>query len=105
MDSKVFSPVMRCPPMTSGYSRPISAFTFSKAFSIAALLSGLLKSVSGSFLNSVCSMVVSFQGWSPASMLQPEAWGKGRYVIDFELESKDADGTVRGGAVGRVMRL
>src|SRR3954452_25502870 len=44
---------MRSPPMTSGYSRPISDCTFCRAASIAALFSGLLKSVKGSFLNSV----------------------------------------------------
>src|SRR6266498_3801463 len=53
MESNVFSPVMRWPPMTSGTSRPNSSFTFRRADSIAALFSGLLKSVSGSFLNSV----------------------------------------------------
>src|SRR6266545_3230394 len=53
MESNVFNPVMRWPPMTSGTSRPNSSFTFRSADSIAALFSGLLKSVSGSFLNSV----------------------------------------------------
>src|SRR5215212_4635497 len=43
---------MRSPPMTSGYSRPSSPLTFASAASIAALFSGLLKSVSASFLKS-----------------------------------------------------
>src|ERR1043165_7975942 len=44
---------MRSPPMTIGYSVPNSARTFCSAASMAALFSGLLKSVSGSFLNSL----------------------------------------------------
>src|SRR4051794_5302196 len=39
--------------MTTGYSRPNSARTVASAASMAALFSGLLKSVSGSFLNSL----------------------------------------------------
>src|SRR5205807_10536432 len=52
IDSKVGRPVMCSPPMTSGYSRPNSCCTFCNAASIADLFSGLVKSVSGSFLNS-----------------------------------------------------
>src|ERR1700682_5152667 len=53
MESKVWRPVMRSLPMTTGYSRPSSAFTFCRAVSMADLFSGLLKSVSGSFVNSL----------------------------------------------------
>src|SRR5713226_8052611 len=52
MESKVFRPVIRSPPITTGYGRPNSAFTFSRAASMAERFSGLLKSVSGSFLKS-----------------------------------------------------
>src|SRR5258706_4425356 len=57
-DSKVLRPVIRWPPITTGYSRPSSAFTVCRAVSIAALFSDLLKSVSGSFLNSLSFVVM-----------------------------------------------
>src|SRR6266446_6521727 len=49
---------MRWPPITTGYSRPSSALTVCRAVSMAALFSGLLKSVSGSFTNSLSFAVV-----------------------------------------------
>src|SRR5438132_852894 len=44
---------IRSPPITSGYSRSSSPLTFSSAARIACAFSSLLKSVNGSFLNSV----------------------------------------------------
>src|ERR1041384_1408859 len=52
MLSSVSPVLMRSPPITSGYSRPSSPATLSRAARIAAAFSSLLKSVNGSFLNS-----------------------------------------------------
>src|SRR5215510_3563800 len=44
--------VMRSPPITSGYSRPSSLWTFLSASRIASAFSSLVKSVNGSLRNS-----------------------------------------------------
>src|SRR5216684_1279685 len=53
IESYVFTPVIRSPPITTGYTRPNSARTVSRAVSMAVFAAGTLKSVSGSFLNSL----------------------------------------------------
>src|SRR5215213_9828521 len=89
IDSNVFRPVIRSPPMTIGYSRPNSPFTFSSAASMAARFSGFEKSVSGSFVNSG-----SMDGSPSAPVLQRG----GGYVLE-----NDTDGNVRRGAAGSVV--
>src|SRR5437016_4458926 len=96
MEWKVFSPVIRSPPMTRGYSRPNSLRTFCNAASIADLLFGLTKSTRGSVLNSLSmgtpsgwreslqfpALVADLHGVADA-IIGASVWGDHAVTIDY----------------------
>src|SRR4051812_11654119 len=88
--------------MTSGCSRPNSPFTFFSAASIAALFSGLEKSVKGSLRNSesmnrILSAVVSRLTWPGdiGVLVAPGGPDKIGYVIQIVDQGKRACSNAR----------